>query len=67
MLFYSTAQAQYSAPWIQPQVYNGPDDFYCITDALLERYLNNPLVNIKFSPGYYSDAHNYGLHLFISP
>jgi hypothetical protein len=47
MLFYSTVQAQYSssAPWIQPQVYDGPDDFYCIADALLERYLNNPLVN----------------------
>ena len=45
MLFHSTVQAQlYSAPWVQPQAYNGPDDFDCIVDVLLERYLNNPLV-----------------------
>ena len=45
MLFHSTVQAQlYSAPWVQPQAYNGPDDFDCTVDVLLERYLNNPLV-----------------------
>ena len=44
MLFYSTIRVQYSAPWVQQEVYNGPDDFHCIAEVLLERYLNNPLV-----------------------